>query len=310
MRSLQSLDLLFDLFPRFRRNHLLFDFLAIRLDVFGEVFPFAELRLNRFQLLSQEVLALRLVHLALRGRRDFLLHRQKVDLAREHLVDFLQTLDGIDRFENALRFFELEIEVRCGEVGEARGIVEVRGDDHHFGRNVLAEGDGAIEVLFDGADERFHFQAAIARHRLFDARDLRFEKRCGLDEIVDARARQSLHEDANAAVGQLEHSHDDGDGAGAEEIFFARIFVLKILLSGEHDDAVLGEGLIDGVDRLLARHRKRHDDERKDHQVLERKHRKDVRDFYRLFFGRFVRFRHLYLILPATLAGSPAMGVP
>ena len=40
-----------------------------------------------------------------------------------------------------LRFFELEVEVRRREIGEPRRIVEIRGDDHDLGADVLAEPD-------------------------------------------------------------------------------------------------------------------------------------------------------------------------
>ena len=72
---------------RLRRDLLLVDLLAVVLDLLGELFAFAELRLDRLELLAQEVLALRLVHLALRGGGDLLLHGQQVDLARQELVD-------------------------------------------------------------------------------------------------------------------------------------------------------------------------------------------------------------------------------
>jgi len=117
MRTLESLDLLLDFLARLGRNHLLFDLLAVVLDLFGQLLPFAELGLDGLQLLAEEVLALALVHLALRGRGDFLLHRQEVDLARQQLVDSLEPFDGIDRFQNLLRFFELEIEIRCRQIG-------------------------------------------------------------------------------------------------------------------------------------------------------------------------------------------------
>ena len=58
MRALEALDLLLDLLPRLRRDLLLFDLLAVVLDLLGELFAFAELRLDRLELLAQEVLAL------------------------------------------------------------------------------------------------------------------------------------------------------------------------------------------------------------------------------------------------------------
>jgi len=170
----------------------------------------------------------------------------------------------------------------------------------------------AIEVLFDRADQRLDFQRAILGDRFFDARDLRFEERRGLDEVVDARAAEALHQDADAAVGQLQHAHDDGDGADAVEILFARILVLKVLLRGQHDHAVLGQRLVDGVDRLLPRYRQRNDDEREDDQILQRQNRKDVGNFDCFFFRGFIRVSH---VRPLSRAGeepgcSCAMAVP
>ncbi len=130
------------------------------------------------------------------------------------------------------------------------------------------------------------------RHRLLDARDLRFEEGRRLDEVVDARAREPLHEDADPPVRELEHPHDDRDRADPVEILFARVLVLEVLLRGQHDHAVLGQRLIDRVDRFLSRDRERNDDERKDDQILERQNRQNVGDLDRLFFGGFVRFGH------------------
>ena len=252
MRAFQPFDLFLDFFLRLGRDLFLFDFLPVVLDVLGDVLPFAELGLNRFELLAQKVLALRLVHLPLRGRRDLLLHRQKIDLSREEIVDALEAFDRIHRLQDLLRFFELEIEIRRREVSEPCRIVEIGGDDHDLGADVLAEADGAIEVLLDGANERLGLEALFLRRRLFDARDFRLEERRGLDEVVDARAAESLHQDADAAVRQLQHAHDDGHGSDAIEIVLGRIFVLEIFLRRQHDDAVLGQRLIHRVDRLFA----------------------------------------------------------
>ena len=95
--------------------------------------------------------------------------------------------------------------------------------------------------------------------------------------------------------GQLQHAHDDGHGADAVEVLLAGVLVLEVLLRRQHDDAVLGQRLVHRVDRLLPRHRQRHDDERKDHQVLERQHRQDVGDLDCFFFRGFVRVSHVNL---------------
>ncbi len=252
--ALQPFDLLLDLLPCLRGDGLLFDLLAVVLHLFGELLALAELGLNGFQLLAEKVLALRFVHLALRGGGDLLLHGEKVDLTVQELVDFLQPLDRIDGLEDLLGLFELEIEVRRGQVREAGRIVEVRGDDHDLGRDVLAEGHGPIEVLFHRTDQSLDLERTVFAGRLLDARDLGLEERCRLDEIVDAGARQPLHQDSDAAVGQLEHPHDDGHGSDTVQIVLSRIFVLEVLLRRQHDDPVLGQSLVNSIDRFLARH--------------------------------------------------------
>ena len=53
---------------------------------------------------------------------------------------------------------------------------------------------------------------------LLEARDLGLEVRLLGEDRVDARAREALDEEADAAVGQLQHPHDRGDGADRVEV--------------------------------------------------------------------------------------------
>ena len=91
---------------------LLGDELAVLRELLGDLLALAELLLDRAELLAQVVLALRLVHLAARLRRDLLLHRQDGDLLGEALVDEPQPLDRVGRLEDLLRLLELEVQVR------------------------------------------------------------------------------------------------------------------------------------------------------------------------------------------------------
>ena len=86
----------------------------------------------------------------------------------------------------------------------------------------------------------------------------------------DARAADALHEDADAPVGQLQHAHDEGDRADGEEVVGPGVLVVLPLLRGEQDHAVLGQGLVHGLDRALAAHVERHDHEREDDDVPQR----------------------------------------
>ena len=177
---------------------------------------------------------------------------------------------------------ELQVEVARREVGEAARVLEVGGDHHHLGRDPLAERDGAVEALLDAAHQRLDLEALLGGGGLLDALDLGLQVRLGLADVLDAGARQALDEDADAAVGQLEHPHDDGRGADAVEVGLARVLDRAVALRHQHDDAALGERAVDRQDALVAPHRQRQDDVREDDRVLERQHGQDVGDLDRL----------------------------
>src|SRR5262249_15131912 len=131
--------------------------------------------------------------------------------------------------------------------------------------------------------------------RLLELGDLRLEERVLGEEGVDAGAGQALDEEADAPVGELQHPHDGRDGADREELLGPGRLVLRVALGDEHDDPLLGQRRVHGVDRLLAGDGERKDDEREDDDVLQRKDRKDVgnrevfaplrRDFALFLFG-------------------------
>ena len=126
MAALEPLDLLLDLGRRLLRDLLVGDDLAVGVELLGDLLALAELLLDRAQLLAQVVLALRLVHLAARLGGDLLLHRQDGDLLGEAVVDEAQPLDRVGRLQDLLRVLELQVQVRRGEIGQARRVVEVR----------------------------------------------------------------------------------------------------------------------------------------------------------------------------------------
>ena len=117
---------------------------------------------NRPQLLAQVILPLRPVHFSPGLRGDLLLHRQNGDLFGQALVDVAEAVDRIGGLEHLLGFLELQIEVGGRQVRQARGIVEIGGDHHHFRRDVLPQGNGLLEVLLDAAQ-----QSLVLRRQLF-----------------------------------------------------------------------------------------------------------------------------------------------
>ena len=279
MAPLQPLDLFLDLRGRLGRDLLLPDDPPITLELLGELLSFAELLLDRPQLLAQVVLALRTIHLAPGLRRDLLLHRENRDLAREVLVHEPKAFDRVGRLEDPLRFLELELQVRGGEIGEPRGIGKVRRDHHHLGRDALAERHGLLQVLLHAPHERLVLGRELFRGlRFLEARDFHFQVRLFREDRVDPRARDALHEQARAAVRQLQHPHDRRDGSDRVQVGQPRQLGLGVSLGDQHDDPLLGERRVDGVDRPLPRDGERQDDVRKDDDVLQRQDRKNVGD--------------------------------
>ena len=77
---LQSLELLFRFLQDLLGHLGIFDAFAEFSDLLGPFVEFAELFLNRLQLLAKKIFALSLVHLALRLGLDLLLHGEDFDL--------------------------------------------------------------------------------------------------------------------------------------------------------------------------------------------------------------------------------------
>ena len=67
-------------------------------------------------------------------------------------------------------------------------------------------------------------------------------------DCFDLCARYSLHQDANAAIGKLQHSHNHGDGADFVEIVLLRFFLIEIFLACQKDHPVLAQRFIHRTD--------------------------------------------------------------
>ncbi|MCG3159280.1 MAG: hypothetical protein JMDDDDMK_00266 [Acidobacteria bacterium] len=262
-----AINFLFDGFRHFALRHLL----AVLRDVFGQFVAFAKFLLDGFQLLAQIKLALRAVNLAFGLRVDLLLDGQHFDLFVQKFVDAMQARIDIEHLEHRLRVFDFEFQVGRGEVGQSRRVFDRRDDGHHFGRDVSPQPDSLFERRTDVARQSFEFQV-LFRRILFQFLDVRLQEVLIVFEEMDFGARDTLHQDADASVGQLQHSHDDGHRAHVVKIALPRLFLVGIFLRGEHDHAVFGQRLVNSADRAFAADKQRHDHERKDHDVAQRQH--------------------------------------
>ena len=286
MHALQLLELALHLLQD-RLGHLgLVRLLLEGGDLLRQLVALAQLALDGLELLAQEELALRAVHLPLGLRRDLLLHGQDFQLLGHQLVHAAEPLHGVDGLQDLLRPFHLEVEVAGREVGQAARLLHVGGDDDDLGRDGLAEVGGLLERGLDVAHQGLELQALLGRLRLLDGLDARLQERMAILEGLDARAAHALHEHADAAVGQLEHAHDERHRAHRVHVVGPRVLVVLPLLRRQQDHAVLGQGLVHGLDRPLAAHVEGHDHEREDHDVAQREDGEDLGDLRRLLLAR------------------------
>ena len=103
---------------------------SIALAQLGELvaFAFAELLLDRLELLAQVVLPLRVGHLLLRLRLDLALQLEQRDLARQRGGDRLELLEQVVLLEQRLLVRRLHVEQRGQHVGQAQRVVDVHDD--------------------------------------------------------------------------------------------------------------------------------------------------------------------------------------
>ena len=143
---------------------------AILLDLLEARIDLAELRLDRAHLFAQELLAMAARDLFLRLRLDLGLHRGDFEFAPQQRVDAAQPRERILDLEDLLRVFETQLQIRRDQVGEAAGLLHVRGDRKHLGRQVLQR-----QQLFHARSHRAHHGLDLHRPGRFGVRGQRLD---------------------------------------------------------------------------------------------------------------------------------------
>jgi hypothetical protein len=233
----------------------------------------AELRLDGAQLLAQVGLALAAGHLVAHLRLDLGLHRRHVELAPQQRVDLAQARQRILDLEQLLGLRRTELQIRRHEVGEPPRVVDVGGHGDDLGREVLQR-----EQLFETQPHRAHQRlrldapvAAVVR-RVQPAR-AHPQRALLLDEGVDPRLGQSLHQHLHAAVGQSQDAHHHHDRSHAVQVVGLGILDLGIALREQQHQPVAGHRVLDGGDRPLPNHEERKNHVGKHHHVPQRQDR-------------------------------------
>jgi hypothetical protein len=116
-----------------------------------------------------------------------------------------------------------------------------------------------------------------------------------LDDAVETDPGQPLHDQAQAAVGQLEHLVDVRDRADRIEILLQRLLEGRFPLREHADHPAGGVGLLDQAHRCLARDRERHEGIGEEDRVAKRKDRQFWRNLDRPVEVRGLRCRPLLI---------------
>ena len=103
---------------------------------------------------------------------------------------------------------------------------------------------------------------------------------------LELQARESLHDEAQAAVGQLEHLVDVRRRADPVHVVLGRLFDRGVPLGEHADELAPVDRLFDEADGALARDCQRQERIGKQHRVAQRQNRQLARNRYRLFCGR------------------------
>ena len=209
----------------------------------------AELVLDRLHLLAQDPLALALLHLGVDLALDLRADGDDVELAREDLAQAEQALADVDLLEQRLALLAADPQRAGDQVAERRRVLEV--DDRHL--QLLGE----VRDLLDDLAERLldvAHQGRQLRALLDDVGQLahaRGQVRVGPGPLLHLHALAALDEDAQRAVGHLEHA---GDGAGhADVVELLRVGRVDLgLLAGEHHEhPVADQHVVDEPDRAV-----------------------------------------------------------
>jgi hypothetical protein len=233
------------------------------------VLGFAELLLDRLQLLVQVILALGLLHLALDPAADALFHLEHADLALHEGKDLLQAIAHLNALQELLLLRDLEGEMGGHRVRQLAGIVDLIDRNQHLGRDLLVELDVLLELGDHRAAERI--QLALVALAVLGDLPVGLEELRVVGELDDAGPLAALDQHLHGAVRQLEELEHGAHRADRKDVRRRRIVLPGVLLGDQKDLLVVLHHVFQGAHGFLAPDEKRHDHVRKDHDVAQRK---------------------------------------
>ena len=252
----------------------------------------------------RKVFALVLVHFALGFQVDLVLDVQQFDFVIEEFVDLLEPFHRVRLFEDQLGISDFEVEIGRDDIGQFPGLLDVFDDDEDLVRNGFSQLAGLLEFLPGVLDHRLLLHVQLGRVLVLDLIDPGGQRLAVVFEAVDADARNSLDQDAQPAVGQLQHADDQGDGSEPEQVPLGGFLHVRVLLGQQQDHPIGVQGDVDRFLRFLPPHVQGDDHVGKYHDVAEDQHRQFFGDgdlfglfFFVLFAVDFLLLGHGYLAI-------------
>ena len=168
------------------------------------VVAFAELLLDRLHLLAQEVLALVLADFRLHLRLDLRSELEDLELLDQDPVQAVHPRADVERLEHFLLDRGADrAQARGDEVGEPARLRDVHRQRLQVVGEQRRQRHDLLEVALDVAQQRVDLEAiVVVAASSIAATDPRAQVRLHGDDFVERHARQSLDDQAQAAVGQ------------------------------------------------------------------------------------------------------------
>ena len=231
------------------------------------LFAFAELVLDRLQLLAEVVLTLRVRHLLLCGRLDLVLHLEQRDLAAQDRGDHLELPGEIVLLEDVLLLVRLHVEEAGQQIRQAQRIVDARHQPAQLLRQAARQRQPAVDQFLQAPHVRVDFE------RPYDDVGRRHHARphalAGPGNQLAFRPRQALDDDVNPTGRDLRHLPDGGNGPdGAQVARLGLVFVGG--LQREEQEPVAAQRAVDRVDRHRPVDRERLQREGEDDRFTQR----------------------------------------
>jgi hypothetical protein len=257
----QFLDLLLRLLVRLLAHPALLDLLLELVELGASLLAVPQLLLDRPHLLVQVELALVLLHLLLDAAPDPPLDLEDLDLGLHQQQQLLEPLRVGLELQHRLLLGDLDGKLGREGVGQARRIVDPGDLRREVLRDLLAELGEILEGGVDVADHRLGRRSGERRGDRLLGAHLEVPV---IREVVDDLGPQApLHQDLDGAVGELEHLDDVADRADPVDLVLFRLVRGRVDLGGEEDQAVEGEGRLEGRDGFVP------PDEQGDHHAGE-----------------------------------------